>query len=89
MAKPLQAVFLLAARAVGSLKASKMARYQVNFTDAQSEAFEKIKSTLNNLPKMAHVDYDKLVCYFCDASDTGWGGVLTQLPLEDLDSPFD
>lgn len=51
---------------------------QFVWTDAASEAFERIKSVLVSEPVLASPNYDQPFIIQTDASDTGIGGVLVQ-----------
>ena len=43
---------------------------------------------VTRLLTLAHPNSSKILCFFTDASDKHWSGVLTQIPPSDLDKPF-
>ena len=49
-------------------------------------AFETIKQALVNAVTVAHLDPDKVVSLFSDASEHFWGSMLTQVPKADAES---
>ena len=58
----------------------------VGWGTEHADAFAAIKEALVAAVTLAHLDDDKVVCLFPDASDCFWGAILTQVPAEDLES---
>ena len=54
--------------------------------DMQAE-FDHIKTLILKRVELTHFDPAQRLCLHTDASDHYWAGVLTQIPLEDLDKP--
>ena len=51
--------------------------------------FLACKQMLINAVTLVHPDPEKEFCLFTDASKHSWASVLTQIPTEDIDLPFD
>jgi hypothetical protein len=57
---------------------SKIAKPVTKLSEACDEAFRNLKKLLTTLPMLAQPDIAKPFDIYCDASDTGLGGVLMQ-----------
>ena len=68
-------------------QASKITLEKFNWGDEHDKSFKKSKDLLLNAVEVAHVDDDKHLCLFCDASDKHYGAALTQIPVTDIDKP--
>ena len=87
---PLQELLEQALRAAGkrtksAAKKQKLADH--GWSTSHEEAWSKAKLMLNEAIVLAHPDPDKEFCLYTDASISHWGGVLTQIPAEDLPLP--
>ena len=68
--------------------ASKVILRTVGWGQEHSKAFKDLNQALQYAATLAHPDPRKLLCLFTEASDNHWSGVLTQVPLIELDLPF-
>ena len=48
------------------------------------DAFEVCKKVLANHVTLAHRDPTQRLCVYTDASDLAWAGILTQVPMSDI-----
>lgn len=69
--------------------AAKISMSETRWNEAHDSVFEEVKIALKESVTLAHPDPRKALCLFTDASDTHWGGVLTQVPHPDLDIRFE
>ena len=60
--------------------AAKIALVEVGWSEQHRSCFDAIKHALANAVTLAHLDDDKAVCLFPDASECFWGAILTQVP---------
>ncbi len=58
------------------------------WTEAHQQAFQELKNQLLKPPVLVHPDYDKPFTLWVDASNTGVGGVLTQIDAEGFYKPI-
>jgi hypothetical protein len=49
------------------------------------EALEGVKGLIRGAVTLAYPDLDKVLCVFTDASDEGWGAIITQIPSDQRD----
>ncbi|KAF0709138.1 hypothetical protein AaE_012961, partial [Aphanomyces astaci] len=47
------------------------------------------KDALGRVVTLAHPKLERLICVFADASDMHWGGIVTQIPHDQVDREFD
>ena len=59
------------------------------WSDREAQSFRKLFNALRHSITLAHVDFNKSICLFTDASDWYWSSVLTQIPPVDIDEPFE
>ena len=67
---------------------AKVLLESVACSDVHLRAFDSTKSALANAVRLSHPHPDQILCLFTDASEQHWSGILTQIPPEDLSSPF-
>ena len=92
LVSPLQA--LLTKGLKGQPKRNKHYARKVNLLDLgwtaeHDKAYAAIKDALRDAVTTAHLDPEKIVCLFPDASEGFWGSILTQVPVEDVASSKD
>ena len=68
-------------------QASKIMLKSHGWSKQHTKAFFDSKIMLQKAIMTAHVDPDKHLCLFCDASALHYGACLTQIPQEDIDKP--
>ena len=56
----------------------------VQWGHIEEECFEKCKQAVKSQVLLVHRDNTKRLCLFTDASDTGWAGILTQIPANQV-----
>ena len=66
-------------------QASKVQLANFKWGPTHKKSFDDSKKLLLNAVEVAHVDDDKHLCLFCDASDKHYGAALTQIPVADID----
>lgn len=89
---PLQQLLQTAARKTNSLRKQKLKKFQFDtnsWTPALSEAFHRAKSAIASQVMKVHLDPEKELCLFQDASQDAWSVMLTQIPEEDVVKPFE
>ena len=59
------------------------------FGQKEKDCFDNMKTELHYAATLAHPDPEKSLCLFTDASDKHWSGVLTQIPENEKDQPFE
>ncbi|RAN68780.1 hypothetical protein, partial [Bacillus sp. SRB_331] len=77
---PLQQLLLTASRSIDSLQKSQLQKVTLKtlgWNQSHDKCFAQIKSTLQNLVTMAHINDGYLLCVFPDASKDFWGILLT------------
>ena len=65
-------------------KAKRVPLSIIGWGQEEESCFEKVKHELQNSCTLAHLDNEKQLCLFTDASDQYWASVLTQIPPEDV-----
>ena len=68
-------------------QATKIALSRHGWGPEHVKSFKESKKMLLNAVEVAHVDDDKHLCLFCDASDKHFGAALTQIPPADIAKP--
>jgi hypothetical protein len=66
-------------------QASKLQLANFNWGATHKKSFNDSKKLLLNAVEVAHVDDDKHLCLFCDASDKHYEAALTQIPVADIE----
>ncbi|OWY97000.1 hypothetical protein PHMEG_00032578 [Phytophthora megakarya] len=61
---------------------------KIDFLSAERTSFEEVKALLSHSATLAYPDPLKQLCLFTDASDTGWGLVVTQVSKWRPDTPI-
>ncbi|KAF0711038.1 hypothetical protein As57867_005399, partial [Aphanomyces stellatus] len=61
----------------------------VGWSDVHVECLAKTKAVLGNVVELCHPDPLQRICVFADASEGHWGSVITQVPPDQLQRPFD
>ena len=69
--------------------ASKVNLNNLGWGQKHDEVYEAIKGALRDAVTTAHLDPNKVVCLFPDASEEFWGSILTQVPVDDAASTKD
>jgi hypothetical protein len=86
---PLQALLQKYTCEAGSMKANVLRKFNIDWNEDHNNCFFKIKSLLSNQVKLVHLDSTQQLCLFTDASDAFYGIVLTQIPENDVEKPFE
>eukprot|EP00736_Rhodelphis_marinus_P010817 Rmarinus@m.15248 len=60
---------------------------KLGWTDDASRTFDEVKRLLLSAVELSHPDPEQRLELFTDASDLGWGAILTQVPTEDAELP--
>jgi len=89
LSEVLEEAYLHAGKRTKRAIAKLSLREHTSWNTAHEKAFQDVKNALYNAATLAHPDPQKLLFIFTDASETHWAGVLTQIPPEDRDLPFD
>ncbi|KAF0716554.1 Aste57867_2784 [Aphanomyces stellatus] len=66
-------------------KVSKVRLEEVGWNETHTACLAKCKEVLGQAVTLAHPKKDQLICVFADASDLHWGGVVTQIPRDQVD----
>lgn len=66
------------------LAAGRVNLLSVGWCTDHEDASLRCKEALENQVTLAHVDIDKRLCVYTDASECFWSGLVTQIPMEDL-----
>ena len=69
--------------------ATKVLLFKVCWTEDHVVVYDRCKSALANQFKFEHRDDSKRLCLFTDACGDILSGIITQVPIEDLDLPFE
>ncbi len=86
LVRPLQTALHALIRQAGSSKQSVLRSYDVTLGDEEVQAFQALKQHLLNRTRMSHFDPEdstRQLVLHTDASQYGWAGVLTTIPVED------
>ena len=86
LVEPLQQLLTKALATRKSKKSQSICKVllsSVGWGPIHDKAFETLKAAIANTVRLAHLDDDKVVCLFPDASDKFWGSMLTQVPEAD------
>lgn len=67
----------------------KISLKNLGWSETEENCFVQCKHALSHQVTLTHRDPDKRLSIFTDASDTGWSGILTQVPFHQLQRPFD
>ncbi|KAK1930096.1 Transposon Tf2-9 polyprotein [Phytophthora citrophthora] len=87
VARPLQE--RLDAALAGTRKTKRAAAgIRIELTTEEEQAFEAVKELLSNSATLAYPDPDKQLCLLSDASDRGWGLVVSQVRQWKPDVPI-
>ena len=70
-------------------RVAKGIKLKDKWDESHKQAFAAVKNALSNAVTLCHVDRNKEMCLFTDASEDHWGAILTQVPKEDLDKDFE
>jgi len=89
LSEVLEEAYLHAGKRTKRAIAKLSLREHTSWNTAHEKAFQDVKNALYNAATLAHPDPQKLLFIFTDASETHWAGVLTQIPPEDRDLPFE
>jgi len=68
-------------------RVARVALSEVGWTDTHTSTFIACKDALAAQVKLSHRDASKRLCVFTDASDSVWSGVITQVPISDVNLP--
>jgi hypothetical protein len=69
-------------------RVARIALQAIGWSSSDSAAFRRVQEALLTIATLAFPDPNKVACVFTDASSTGYGGVVTQIPVEDVDKPL-
>lgn len=69
--------------------ATRKQLHNYGWNTLHDEAFDKLKESLRRCTQLAYPDPEMVQCVFTDASDFHSAGMITQIPVEDIDKPFD
>ena len=69
--------------------AKKVKLKDTSWNQKHEECFRQVQQSLREAVKLAIYDPKQRLCLFTDASDSHWASVLTQVPNEDLEKPFE
>ena len=61
----------------------------VGWDSTHQAALERTKAALNHVVELCHPDPAQRLCVFADGSELHWGSVITQVPVGQLDRPFE
>jgi hypothetical protein len=89
---PLAKVMEEAYQLAGGRTKSKVAKLQlsaIGWGVQEIEVLSQCKDALEHAVQLAHVDFEKELCVFTDASDGYWGAVVSQVPKEHINRPLD
>jgi len=89
LSEVLEEAYLHAGKRTKRAIAKLSLREHTSWNTAHEKAFQDVQNALYNAATLAHPDPQKLLFIFTDASETHWAGVLTQIPPEDRDLPFE
>ncbi len=73
--------------AAGQRRKRSVARIQLsllNRGERETAAFESCKTALAHQVTLTHRDEKMRLCFYTDASDQFWSGIITQIPREDM-----
>jgi transposase InsO family protein len=90
LVQPLQEFMERVCEHAGKRTARAVARVQLSalgWDNSERAAFEACKSALAHQVTLSHRDERQRLCFFTDASDMVWSGIVTQVPREDLVKP--
>ena len=81
-------------KVIGSCKKRRLKRHRLSLFPTlwgpkEYEQFLRIKSLAARSIRHAHIDMNKELCIFPDASYTHWGLFVSQIPKEDVNKPFE
>ena len=89
LVEPLQQILTTALATRKSKKTQSVSKVLLSFCgwgEKHTVAFEALKKAIAHSVRLAHLDDNKVVCLFPDASDNFWGCILTQVPETDATS---
>jgi len=69
------------------VRVARVTLADAGWTNSHTITFQACKEALAAQVKLAHRDFSKRLCVFTDASDSVWSGVITQIPLSDINLP--